>query len=308
MVTGRLSRTALVTGAAGFIGRYVARRLAREGWSVVGIGHGAWAEEERSVHGVAAWHAGDVGPESLQALGDPDLIVHCAGSGSVAASIADPYADFVRTVATCAAVLDFARRRKRPPRIVYPSSPAVCAAAGEGAIAEDAAAAPISPYGEHKRLAEDLCRFHAAQYGIPVAIVRLFSVYGAGLRKQLLWDACTKIASGDPSFSGTGEEVRDWLHVDDAVALLLLAGERAAPACPVVNGGTGVGTANRSVLQALCDRLKPGASPCFSGAARAGDPPRYVADIGEARRWGWSPRRALAEGLADYVRWFREEA
>jgi len=299
---------ALVTGAHGFLGRHVARGLAEAGWRVTGIGHGDWPAATQRSFGLAAWRTADITAEALAGVGDVDLIVHCAGGGSVAASLADPPADFARTVQTTAAVLDFARRQARPPRIVYPSSPAVHGASAGGVMREDKARDPISPYGLHKKMAEDLCRFHAAQYGIPVAIVRLFSVYGAGLRKQLLWDACNKIAAGDAMFAGTGDEVRDWLHIDDAVALLLVAAEKAAPACPTVDGGTGIGTANRAVLQALCDLLDRGAAPSFSGASRAGDPPRYVADIAAARRWGWEPRRALADGLGLYVRWFKEQA
>jgi UDP-glucose 4-epimerase len=299
---------ALVTGAAGFLGRHVAQGLAAAGWRVAGVGHGDWDAAERRRFGVGDWCAGDVTAEALAGIGDPDVIVHCAGGGSVAASLADPPADFTRTVATTAAVLDFARRRKRPPRIVYPSSPAVYGANAGSAVHANAALEPISPYGLHKKMAEDLCRFHAAQYGMPVAIVRLFSVYGAGLRKQLLWDACTKIAAGRAVFAGTGDEVRDWLHVDDAVALLLLAAEHAAPDCPTVEGGTGIGTPNRAVLQSLCALLGRGTAPAFSGAARAGDPPRYVADVAAAGRWGWEPRRALPDGLALYAGWFKEQA
>jgi UDP-glucose 4-epimerase len=299
---------ALVTGAHGFIGRHVARGLARVGWRVVGLGHGGWSEAEHRAYGIATWRAGDVSHETLNAIEPPDLIVHCAGSGSVAASVAEPYADFARTVATTAIVLDFARRQKREVRIVFPSSPAVYGATEFEAIPEDAPLKPVSPYGVHKRLAEDLCRFHAGQYGLPIAIVRLFSVYGSGLRKQLLWDACCKIARGDLAFFGTGDEVRDWLHIDDAVALLLVAAKHASPEAPTINGGTGIGTANRDVLAWVCSMLRRGAAPCFTGAARAGDPPRYVADITRARQWEWQPHRKLRDGLADYVRWFKEQA
>ena len=299
---------ALVTGAHGFLGRHVARALAEAGWRVAGIGHGDWTVAAQRSFGIAEWREADITPDALAGLGDPELIVHCAGGGSVAASLADPPGDFARTVATTAAVLDFARRQARPPRIVYPSSPAVHGAGAGGSAREDAALKPISPYGLHKKMAEDLCRFHAAQYGIPVAVVRLFSVYGAGLRKQLLWDACNKIAADNAVFAGTGDEVRDWLHIDDAAALLLRAAEKAGPACPTVDGGTGIGTPNRAVLQSLCALLDRGDAPSFSGASRAGDPPRYVADLTAARRWGWEPRRALADGLQLYVRWFKEQA
>lgn len=300
-----MSELALVTGAHGFLGRHIARRLAAAGWRVVGLGHGDWASAEPRDVGIAEWRPGDVTPESLAVANGVGLIVHCAGGGAVGASLADPVADFGRTVATTAAVLDFARRQKSAPRIVYPSSPAVHGITGRSPIVETVPQAPLSPYGLHKSIAEQLCRFHAHHDAIPVAIVRLFSVYGVGLRKQLLWDACNKMTRREFGFSGTGAEQRDWLHVDDATALLLRAAEHAAPGCPVVNGGSGVGTANRDVLSALARLLGADGTPNFTGWSRPGDPPRYVADIARAKAWGWAPERRLDEGLAEYVHWFQ---
>jgi UDP-glucose 4-epimerase len=300
-----LTRVALVTGAHGFIGRRVARRLAAGGWRVVGLGHGRWPEAEQRDFGIAEWIESDIGPESLARCATPGLIVHCAGSGSVAASLADPHGEFQRTVATTSAVLDVVRRGERGIRLVYPSSPAVCGATSADAIAESAEVRPVSPYGMHKSIAEQLCRFYARHYAIPVAVVRLFSVYGAGLRKQLLWDACNKIVRGNLTFFGTGTEFRDWLHVEDAVSLLVRAAEHAAPSCPTVNGGSGVGTANHDIVGALARLLGSAAMPTFNGESRPGDPPRYVADIALARRWGWEPAQPLNDGLAEYVAWFK---
>ena len=111
--------------------------------------------------------------------------------------------------------------------------------------------APLSPYGLHKCLAEDLCRFYAAYWKLPIAVIRFFSLYGEGLRKQLLWDACKKLHGDAFIFEGTGNEERDWLHVEDAVRLIALAGEHASSLCPIVNGGSGAARSVRSVLEAL---------------------------------------------------------
>lgn len=300
-----MPRRALVTGAHGFIGRHAARDLARAGWHVAGIGHGDWDPAELRAYGIADWSAADIDPGSLRAFGRVDLIIHCAGGASVAASLADPYADFMRGVASTAAILEFARRQTTPPSVVYPSSAAVYGNTSAVPIREDVTPAPVSPYGMHKTMAEDLCRFSAQHGGIPVAIVRLFSAYGAGLRKQLLWDACNKILAGDLTFSGTGEEVRDWIHVDDAAALLVTAAEHASLDAPIVNGGTGIGTPIREILGSLRVLLGQVAGLRFSGQRRPGDPPAYVADIARSQKWGWTPRRLLEDGLADYVRWFR---
>jgi len=207
-------------------------------------------------------------------------------------------------VDTVAASLDFACRCARLPRFVYVSSAAVYGDAGAGPIATSAPVQPISPYGEHKAAAEDLCRRAASENGLPVLIVRFFSLYGPGLRKQLLWDACGKLRDGHAAFFGTGEEVRDWLHIEDAVRLLETAAAAASPACPVVNGGTGVGTAVRDVIAALADAIDPRAEVRFLGSGRTGDPRSYIAATGEALALGWSPDVVWHDGIREYAEWY----
>ncbi len=106
---------------------------------------------------------------------------------------------------------------------------------------------------------------------------------------------------------GTGDEVRDWLHVEDAAELLLVAVEHASPACPTVNGGTGEGVTVRDVLLQLGKDLREEAlRPIFSGTQRVGDPSRYIADIAGARAWGWQSTRDWRVGIAEYAAWWKE--
>jgi UDP-glucose 4-epimerase len=302
-------RHALVLGAAGFVGRYVTRALADQGWHVTGLGHGRWPRETWQAWGISAWHHGDVDAATLAAhAGKPDLIVQCAGGGSVADSITDPAKDFHRTVTSTLCALDYIRLHAPACRLVLPSSAAVYGAAEHVPIPIDAPRHPQSPYGFHKAMAEDLCRSHGQTYGVSTAIVRLFSIYGSHLRKQLPWDACTKLSQGAAVFGGTGHERRDWLHARDAAELLIMAGTHATPACPVVNGGSGTSTEICEAVTVLRDALGNGADIAFSETPRHGDPNVYEADISDALAWGWTPRRKLVDGLSDYARWFRNEA
>jgi UDP-glucose 4-epimerase len=300
-----LSERALVTGAHGFIGRHIAQRLGAGGTRVVGIGHGTWSRDEWRRWGIEAWHASDVTLDALTTYADdPDVIVLCAGGSSVGYSVAHPYQDFRRTVETTAAALEYARLHARGARIVLLSSAGVYGIAPPHALRESDPVAPASPYGLHKHLAESMCRFHARQYGLNIAILRLFSVYGPGLRKQLLWDACIRATRNDTAFSGTGDESRDWLHVHDAATLVESAAAQASGECPVANGGCGVSTTVREVLTALYSSLGRNDTPRFSGTARAGDPAHYLADISTAQSWGWAPTVAWRDGVGEYARWY----
>jgi UDP-glucose 4-epimerase len=294
-----------VTGANGFLGRHVARCFAGRGHAVLGIGHGEWLREEWELWGLSGWHSADVTLETLrQHAGEPAVIVHCAGGGSVSFSIDDPIADFERTVVTTAHVLEYVRKSAPSCRVVYPSSASIYGTAETVPIGEDCPAAPISQYGTHKLMAEQMVTSYGRQFGTSAAIVRLFSVYGCGLRKQLLWDACRKFASHDSVFMGTGDEMRDWLHVEDAATLLLAAAEHASPRCPTVNGGSGQGVTVRDVLLHLGSGPFQ-TEPSFSGAQRMGDPTRFVADIESAKAWGWLPKRRWTEGVEEYAKWWK---
>ncbi|HKB60711.1 MAG TPA: NAD-dependent epimerase/dehydratase family protein [Gallionellaceae bacterium] len=304
-----MAERVLITGAHGFIGRHVARACAAAGCTVTGLGHGSWARAEWRQWGLSEWHAADITLESLLTYGGkPDAVIHCAGSGSVGFSISSPYQDFQRTVDTTAAVLEFVRLSVPRARVALPSSASVYGNAARMPLSEQTPCQPVSPYGVHKLVAEWLCDDYASNFGVRVSVVRLFSVYGTGLRKQLLWDACHKASQDMHVFSGTGNETRDWIHVEDAAKLLLLATEHADDTCPVVNGGTGVQVTVREVLDELYRALGRGGSPAFSGVVREGDPLHLQADTGRIHAWGWRPRVDLRDGLRDYARWFAEGA
>ncbi len=305
-----MSKRVFVTGAAGFIGSYVARTLAESGWTVVGVGLGS--QEEIKHLGQLGLHAWFEKPVTFDALvrvgheaGRPDAIIHCAGSGSVAYSMMQPRQDFLGNVNTTLDVLEFVRQSSGRISVVVPSSAAVYGVVHQFPISEDASLQPISPYGTHKIVMEMLCKSYAKQWCVPVCVIRLFSVYGAGLRKQLLWDACCKAKAGAFSFFGTGEEIRDWLHVRDAARLLVDAINFASADCPVINGGTGRGVTIREILTILGGFWRPKLVPTFSGQVRSGDPANYIASVSRSVNLGFTPEVILDEGLSEYVEWFR---
>lgn len=301
-----MARIALVTGAHGFIGRHVAKHLASTGVTVLAMGHGNWLRSDWRNWGVSDWHVADISLESLMTYGgEPNLIFHCAGSGSVAYSITNPYQDFQRSVSTTLAILEYARLHAPSAKIVIPSSAAVYGYARKFPTLEGDPIVPMSPYGVHKVLTEQICRSYCSQFGLSAAIVRLFSVYGIGLRKQLLWDACTKMKRDEGCFAGTGNESRDWIYVEDAAELMVTASQYATSACTIANGGSGQCATVREILSCIAQVLHPSGVPVFSGDQRPGDPSRQVADISVARSWGWVPKVHWSSGVRQYAEWFK---
>jgi len=305
--------TAWITGAHGFIGRYLARECRARGWSVAGVGHGAWDEGEAERWGLSQWVRGDVARESLDLLAAtapaPDFIFHLAGGSSVGLSVAAPDEDFRRTVTSTSETLRWTARASPRSVLVLASSAAVYGTAGPKRIPESQPCVPCSPYGQHKRIAETLGLSFARRRQARVAIVRMFSVYGPRLRKQLLWDLCTRLSKSPEELllSGTGSETRDFLHVEDAARLLadVAAWEGADLTGRTVNGGTGVATSVREVAERVVAAWGRATPVRFTARSRPGDPSSLVADARAARAQGWAPRVSLEEGVADYVSWFR---
>jgi UDP-glucose 4-epimerase len=300
-------RTTLVTGANGFIGRHVSRAASMRGDRVVGIGLGEWTEDSWHHWGLSAWSDFQVTVDSLAAIaGKPDIVIHCAGSASVGLSFDDPAQDFQSTVGTTIEVLEFLRTRAPEAALVYPSSGAVYGNATILPITEDSPLAPISPYGVHKRIAEELCRSYSQSFGIRTAILRIFSAYGTDLRKQLLWDACRKAMQGQSEFGGSGQETRDWVNVEDVARLMLIAAGHADAAAPTVNCATGQGVAIERILDVLFGALGTSLRPQFNRSVRLGDPERVAGDPTRARDWGWVPQVPWQDGIREYAAWFLE--
>ena len=121
-------------------------------------------------------------------------------------------------------------------RLLLVSSAAVYGDPERLPVSEDAPLAPISPYGRHRAEAEEV----ALQSGAPVVIARVFSAYGEGLRRQVLWDVAQRALVGGPvELSGTGEETRDFVHARDVAAAISAIAQRSAFDGEIVNVATG---------------------------------------------------------------------
>ena len=304
-----------VTGAHGFIGRHLSRELARRGVHVAGIGHGAWPEAEAMRWGVCHWLNGTVDSANLDVLARqselPDVVFHLAGGSSVGSSLENPREDFLRTVTTTAELLEWLRQNSPQTPVVLVSSAAVYGNGHGSPVAETALLNPYSPYGVHKRMMEEVGESYASNFGLKVVVVRLFSVFGLQLRKQLLWDLCTRLATGTESVSlaGTGTELRDWTAVSDVVHALIGSSQLADAGCTVLNIGTGTGTSVRTVAEYVSSSWHQHGGQYsvlhFSGKSRPGDPLCLVADSSRLDGLGLSCRQPLESSLDYYVRWYR---
>ena len=162
---------------------------------------------------------------------------------------------------------------------------------------------PISPYGISKLAGEQYMRLYARLHSLDTRVVRPFSIYGPGLRKQVVWDMLVKLHQPQPAaLFGTGEETRDFVYIDDLCAGLVRVGEAGAPG-GIYNVCSGQETTIATIARKLSQQT--GRPPLtFTGKIRVGDPTRWRGDCTELHALGWRPAVSLDDGLRATVDWF----
>jgi UDP-glucose 4-epimerase len=306
----RYPKRAWVTGASGFLGRHVARRLADSGYDVIGFSRAAVEDPFAIRWGFASIEAGPfelaIFQRACQRQGPPSAIFHGVGSGSVAQAAEDPNGDIERTLRTTERLIDAMWQLAPSARLIYPSSAAVYGQTGPGPIPEESTPRPISVYGTNKLLTEEMCRQRARLEGLDIITARFFSVYGPSQRKLLLWELGQRLLSGERvvELGGTGEETRDFMCVIDAAAIVETLIE--ADDIPlIVNIGTGETTPIKRLARLLADALSATVEIRFSGEPRVGDPTHQQADTGRLVTLGHKKFTPLHRGIADYADWLR---
>lgn len=302
---------ALVLGAAGFIGRHISKSLAASGYVVLGLDRAPFPQSLS--WGMSRFEAADVSKKSLSSFSNEqiDLFVNCVGSPSVGLSITHPAADFDLNVRVWGDILEFARLQYPKAHLILLSSAAVY---GESLTLPNKISDtphPVSPYGTHKRMAEMMGEAYSRNYGIPVSCVRFFSIFGEGLKRQLLWDALLKFEKNQPLFFGTGEEKRDWLHVEDAARLICSVAKNqvstTTPRFSIFNGGSGQSYENKIFLKLLSESFGFNGSIDFNKVEKKGDPKEYRADLSSNETLSWAPKISIPEGVQRYVSWYKKE-
>ncbi len=305
-----LAQTVLITGVAGFLGRYVARQFAAEGWRVVGLDD-APPENVPLRDGAQYFRLKLPHPQLADILRDeqPAACVHCAGRASVPLSMDDPAADFRDNTVLTFELLDTLRRHAPGCRFLLLSSAAVYGNPETLPVRETHRAAPLSPYGFHKLQCELLCEEFARIYALPAVSVRIFSAYGPGLRRQVIWDICERVlATGALTLRGTGEESRDFIHAADVARALALLARCAPGEGEIYNLASGAEVTVADLAAQIARSLgRKEVVPVFDGIARAGDPRNWRADIGKLAALGFAPSVPLEQGIRSVAAWASAE-
>lgn len=295
----------LITGVCGFVGSHLAKMFKNNGDIVVGIDRTSNLFEMPD-------YVIDLLNDDLNGIlrkEMPDIIIHCAGVADVHYSVEHPDEDFMaNTYAVHRFLFSLKECNLQKCRFVFLSSAAVYGQPKELPINEACSTNPLSPYALHKKMAEDICMYFINNYHFDIKILRIFSAYGPGLKKQLFWDMYRKIKeNGSLELWGTGKESRDYIFIDDlvqAIYLIAIDKENNYAIWNVANGEEI--TIEKAATIFMEVETDSNAELKFKNTVREGDPLNWCADVSRLNGLGYKKNVNIEEGIKKYVCWINQ--
>jgi UDP-glucose 4-epimerase len=304
----------LVTGGAGFIGSNTVDALVRADAGEVSVLDDLSAGKRVQINPKAQFHQADLRDADavarIVATVKPEIIYHFAAQMDVRRSVADPAFDAQVNVVGFLNLIE-AGRRNGLRRVIFSSTGgAIYGEQDTFPCDEDHPRRPVSPYGVAKLATEAYLFFYRMQYGIDYLALRYANVYGP--RQDPHGEAgvvaifCGRILDAEPvTIFGDGKQTRDYVYVGDVVRANVAAIDAKATGL-AINIGTGVETDVNTLYRELAEVAGEARPPHYE-AARPGEQSRSVISPARAHEaLGWRPQVALADGLAETFRYFRE--
>jgi UDP-glucose 4-epimerase len=306
-------RKVLVTGGGGFIGSHLTHKLYSLGAKIVIVdptlsSFEIFEPKQPSVRVENLFLDEYIGRTSTN-LSAFDFVFHLAGNATPVLSVEKPAMDFEQNLVNTFLLLDALRTSSNPPKLINMSSAAVYGNPASIPINEIEPTLPLSPYGISKLAAERYSTVFCSLYGLRTVNVRPFSVYGPGLKKQVVYDTLQKLQN-DPKrlqIYGDGQQERDFVYISDLIDALLLIAAKAPARGEVYNIASGTSTTINEVIDTICKLKKIHPQKSYSGKTRPGEPLRWKANIEKIRSLGFSAKITLGEGLRETIKWFEKQ-
>ncbi len=315
-----INKKCIVTGAAGFIGSHLTRRLLAEGCHVIGIDcftdYYDRKIKDNNIMDLVDHPSFKIISQDIVDIADTGLenagvqwIFHQAAQAGVRASWGDEFTHYTHHNVLCTQrLLEWARHYK-PEKIIYASSSSVYGDTGKLPMHEEDLPRPLSPYGVTKLAGEHLCNLYEQNFNVPVVSLRYFTVYGPGQRPDMAFHRFIRaIQSGNELIIyGNGEQTRDFTFISDIVEANLAAAKAEKVSGRVYNIGGGSRISINGVLDIL-GRLTGRAINTRHEPLPAGDPPHTYADTSRARKeLNFTPQVSIKDGLSKMLKSFNFE-
>ncbi|GAB3911445.1 NAD-dependent epimerase/dehydratase family protein [Mucilaginibacter boryungensis] len=234
----------------------------------------------------------------------PDVCINCSGAASVPDSLIHPLRDYILNTQNVFKMLDAIRIHQPACKFINLSSAAIYGNPAALPVKESFIPAPISPYGWHKMQAEMICKEFYDYYQISTCSLRIFSAYGAGLTKQLLWDLHKKFTTNAVvELFGTGNETRDFINIHDLVNAIDCCIHNARFEGEFINVGNGVEISIKQIADYFKTHYQLRKEVVFNGHTKPGDPLYWRADISLLTAMGYKYAIDIETGIKQYISW-----
>ena len=296
----------LILGSEGFIGSHLINFYLLKGYDVFGVDLFEQSRSKITYHQLLINH--DTLSDVLKQHSF-DYCINASGNGDVNLSVSNPELDFKSNTFFTFQILEGLRLHNPKCKFLYFSSAAVYGNPEKLPVSETDSIKPISPYGWHKLLSENICTEYFELYNIQSAIVRPFSVYGPGLKKQILWDVFMKSAQQSENIElwGGGQEARDFINIDDLVVAIDLILSLPILKADVYNIASGEMTLIKDVAHLLLKNLGINKSIVFNGLVHKGNPIQWKANISKLNKLGFVSNISIEKGLFNLAAWLKTQ-
>ena len=293
----------LITGSQGFLAKNLSLKLKNKNLKIYGIGRGNWKGDEYKKWGYFKNINDDINSKNILKYKKISFkyIIHCAGK-VIGLSAVD---DFKTNVLTTQIVLDFIYLTKQKPKLIFMSTLAVYGNKNKF-LTENTKINPISNYAHNKILCEEMCSFYSRKYNFDLLIMRVSSIFGPGLERQFIYDACKKIYNNNSKFFGTGKEIRDWIYIDDLTRLIFKILNKGFKKINIYNVGSGIGVSIKDVINFINKRFKKNLKPSFNFVGSDSNPKILISSINKIKIFNWKPTTNFYIGLERYINWFKK--
>lgn len=292
----------IIIGSEGFIGAHLCDHFLSRGYEVFGADIIEAPANSKYRYSKVSRLSNEW--EGLLTANTFDFCINAAGIGNVSYSVSHPLIDFEANSFDVIKILDAIRKGHTHCKYLHISSAAVYGNPAKLPVKESAPLNPISPYGYHKWMSELLCKEFHSLFGLKIAIVRPFSVYGEGLRKQILWDLCNKCYNQkEIVLFGHGTETRDFIHISDLCRSIELLLKNASFEYDIYNLANGNGIEIKEIADRVSVRF-PESSISFNQKIKEGDPLYWTSDISKIKSLGYLNQISLENGINNYIDWF----
>jgi UDP-glucose 4-epimerase len=291
----------LVTGASGFLGTHLCRRLRQNGAEVYGVSRSAPPQD---VSGTC-WLRGDMADfavvENVFKEARPEVVYHLSGHGVGAPDLGNVLPTFRNDLTTTVNVLTVAAKAG--------IARLVMAASLEEPQSDSADQIPSSPYAAAKWASSAYARMFHRLYETPIVMTRPMMAYGPGQRSHKLIPSVTlALLQGRAPKLSSGARGVDWIYVDDVMDGMLAAAVKPGIEGSTIDLGSGVLIPIREVVSQLAEIIGASVTPQFGAVPDRPMEKVRIANMTDAyEKLGWKPRTSLRSGLEQTVEWYRNE-